>query len=72
MGFNPFKGIIDGITNIVNVIGGVVEDFIGWLVSPLVPDIPDFDRGDQQAQGALINKQSNNAHIPVIYGTRKV
>ena len=72
MGFNPFKGIIDGITNIVNVIGGVVEDFIGWLVSPLVPDIPDFDQGDQQAQGALINKQSNNAHIPVIYGTRKV
>jgi hypothetical protein len=72
MGFNPFKAIINGITNIVNVIGGVVEDFIGWLVSPLVPDIPDFDRGDQQAQGALINKQSNNAHIPVIYGTRKV
>lgn len=72
MGFNPFKAIIDGITNIVDVIGGVVEDFIGWIVSPLVPDIPDFDQGDQQAQGALINKQSNNAHIPVIYGTRKV
>jgi len=72
MGWNPISAIINGITNIVNVIGGVVEDFIGWLVSPLVPDIPDFDRGDQQAQGALINKQSNNAHIPVIYGTRKV
>ena len=46
---------------------------IGWLFSRK-PDIPDF--GDNEfnnyEKGVLLNKQSNDACIPVVYGTRKV
>ena len=73
MGWNPFSAIVNGITNIVTGVVGAVQDFIGWIRDPFnIPDIPDYDQGDQQAQGALINKQSNNANIPVVYGTRRV
>jgi hypothetical protein len=73
MGFNPFSAIVNGIQNVVSGVVGAVQDFIGWIRDPFnIPDVPDFDQGDQEAQGALINKQSNNSHIPIIYGTRKV
>ena len=38
------------------------------------PEIPDFGDQDveQNAKGVLVNKFSANAHIPVVYGTRKV
>ncbi len=46
---------------------------IGWLFSKK-PDIPDF--GDNEfnnsEKGVLLNKQSNDACIPVVYGERKV
>jgi hypothetical protein len=54
--------VVDSITNIVT-------DFIGWLLP--IPEVPEF--GDtQQVSGVLINKQSNDAQIPVVYGRRKV
>ncbi len=58
--------------SIVESIGKVFNKFISWLIP--MPEIPDFsnDFANQQAQGVLLNKQSNNAHIPVIYGTRLV
>ena len=56
MGF--FSKIFKGITNIIG-------DVLGFLVGA------DFDE-QQQAEGVLVNKQSNNAAIPVIYGERKV
>ena len=48
----------------------VANKVISW-VAP-TPDIPDFsdELSNQQAQGILLNKQSNNAHLPVVYGTR--
>jgi len=48
----------------------VANKVISW-VSPK-PETPDFsdELSNQQAQGVLINKQSNNAHLPVVYGTR--
>jgi hypothetical protein len=48
----------------------VANKVISW-VAP-TPDTPDFsdELSNQQAQGILINKQSNNAHLPVVYGTR--
>ena len=56
MGF--FSKLFKGITNLIG-------DVIGFLVGA------DFD--DQtQAQGVLLNKSSNIANIPVIYGKRKV
>ena len=71
-----FKSIGKFISNIfedvVDVIVDVVEDVIGWLVP--MPDIPDFSQNiaDQNARGVLVNKFNANAHIPIIYGTRKV
>lgn len=47
----------------------VISKAIQWL-SPK-PELPDFTQ-DADAQGALVNKQSNNANIPVIYGKRLV
>ena len=71
-GFNPFEEIVDFVTDVVDAVVDIVEDFIGWLVP--IPDIPDF--GDMQqdlnAKGVLVNKFSANAHVPVVYGTRKV
>jgi len=55
-------GIVDAIVN-------VVSSFIGWLIP--IPDIPDFDTPEEE-RGVLINKQSNNAQIPVVYGRRQV
>ncbi len=55
-------GIVDAIVN-------VVSSFIGWLIP--IPDIPDFDTPEEE-RGVLINKQSNNAQIPIVYGRRQV
>ena len=55
-------GIVDTIVN-------VVTSFIGWLIP--VPDIPDFDTPEEE-KGVLLNKQSNNAQIPVVYGRRQI
>ena len=53
-----------------SVITGIaISKAISWLAPK--PEIPEFQQ-DTQAQGVLLNKQSNNANIPVIYGTRKV
>jgi len=55
-------GVVDTIVN-------VVSSFIGWLIP--IPDIPDFETPEEE-KGVLINKQSNNAQIPVVYGRRQV
>ena len=54
---------------IIDAIVSVVSGFIGWLIP--IPDIPDFDTPEEE-QGVLINKQSNNAQIPIVYGRRQV
>ena len=44
---------------------------VGWLFSrSMKPDVPDFGTNDfeETERGILLNKQSNNACIPVIYG----
>jgi len=71
-GWNPVEDIIDFVEDVVDVIVDIVEDVIGWL-NP-IPEIPDFgdNNSDQIAKGVLVNKFSANAHIPVVYGTRKV
>ncbi len=49
---------------------------VGWLFmrSMKAPEVPDFGTNDfeEQERGILLNKQSNNANIPVIYGERLV
>ncbi len=48
---------------------------IGWLFSRSIkPDVPDFGTNDfeETERGILLNKQSNNACLPIIYGERLV
>ena len=61
--FKPFKKIIKAPLKIFT-------KFISWLIP--TPDIHDFGTGDfdQFEQGVLLNKQSNDAAIPVVYGER--
>ena len=55
--------------SVVDAVVNVVNDFIGWLLP--IPEVPEFG-ASEQVRGVLINKQSNNAQIPVVYGRRKV
>ena len=61
MGFDPITSAIVQL---------VVTTAISWVVSPKPkkPNIPE----QQQAQGILVNKASNNTAIPVIYGKRQI
>ena len=51
------------------VTGFAISKAVSWLAPK--PELPDFTQ-DAEATGVLVNKQSNNANIPVIYGTRLV
>ena len=64
--------VVDIVEDVVDIVVDIVEDVIGWLIPQ--PDIPDFGElfAEQQAKGILVNKFTANAHIPIIYGTRKV
>ena len=60
-GFNPFVAL------------GIFA--IGWLFTrSQKPDVPDFGTNDfeETERGILVNKQSNNASIPIIYGERLI
>mgnify|MGYP003634080654 CR=1 FL=1 len=65
---NPIDIIDDAIDFIVDI----VVDVIGWLIP--TPEIPDFGVGefDDYETGLLLNKQSNDASIPVMYGERLI
>ena len=62
--------------NIVNkILDPIIKVFskaLSWLVPEV--DIPDFgiNEADDFEKGVLLNKQSNDANIPVVYGTRLV
>ena len=67
-----FKSIKRAVSKTFDFVGDLVGDVIGWLVPE--PEIPDFgqDFSDENNRGALVNKFNANAHIPIVYGTRKV
>ena len=48
--------------------------FLSWVLRPKTPEIPDFgtNQFDDFEKGLLVNKQSNDINIPVIYGERLV
>ena len=70
------------VTSVVSVFNGGFNPYvalgifaIGWLFSRTIkPEVPDFGTNDfeETERGILVNKQSNNASIPVIYGERLV
>jgi predicted phage tail protein len=74
MGFisKTFKKVTKPFKKAVNVVGKIFSKAISWLIP--TPDIPDFGTGefDDFEKGILLNKQSNDASIPVIYGERLV
>ena len=69
---NPFQAVVDFVAPVVDFVGDLVGDAIGWLIPQ--PEIPDFGENlaEQTNRGVLVNKFNANAHIPIVYGTRKV
>ena len=49
-----------------------VSLFLAWILRPKVPEVPDFGTNefDDFEKGILLNKQSNDANVPVIYGRK--
>jgi len=64
--------VVDIVDDVVDIVVDVVDTAVGWLVPQ--PDIPEFgdNFAEQQSKGVLVNKFTANAHIPIVYGTRKV
>ncbi len=60
----------DIIDDALDFFGDVVDFAIGWLKPDI--DIPDFGTTDfdNTEKGILVNKQSNDASIPIVYGER--
>ena len=75
----PIKKVVNTVVKvgkkIINTAGNVVQKAISWI-TPSFPSFPDSAFGDtpidSYEQGLLINKRSNDAGIPVIYGERMV
>jgi len=64
--------IFKSITKIFSAPIKIITTALSWLMpKPQVPDFGDSEF-DTYEKGVLINKQSNDANIPVIYGTRLV
>ena len=81
MGFGGFGGIVKAVTRAVSFFKSAnplvslgVTLFLAWALRPKVPEIEDFGTNefDDFERGILLNKQSNDANIPVIYGERLV
>jgi len=78
MGFS-FKKIVSKVVSPVLKVFGVnpfvalgISLFLSWILRPKVPEIEDFGTNsfDDFERGLLVNKQSNDSNIPVIYGER--
>ncbi len=67
------KSVVRTVTKVFKPVIKIVSKAISWLI-PQPPDLPDFgtSEADDFETGILINKQSNDASIPVIYGERLV
>ena len=86
--FNPFKTVKKAFKSATNLVKKVVKTAVNVVqkaVSWVTPSFPSFDAGgtgsvgsfgssamDNYEQGIIINKQSNDASIPVVYGERMV
>jgi len=68
---DPIGTAIGTIGQIGQSIIDFTVDSIGEVVSWFV-EIPDYDDAAEQYAGVLVNKQSNIASLPLIYGQRKV
>ena len=62
------------VANLNPVVQLVISVALAWIMRPKIPEMPDFGTNDfdNYEKGILLNKQSNDANIPVIYGTRMI
>ena len=69
---NPFKAAKKAVKSVTKTFFKIFQKAISWLIP--TPDIPDFGQSefDDFEKGILINKQSNDASIPVVYGERLI
>ena len=75
MGFGSFFNVAKITSFFKNpVVALITTVAVSWLMRPKTPEIADFgtNQADDYEKGILLNKQSNDASIPVIYGTRLV
>ena len=81
MGFGGFGGIVKAGTKAVGFFKNMnplvslgVTLFLAWALRPKIPEIEDFGTNefDDFERGLLVNKQSNDSNIPVIFGERLV
>jgi len=76
-------GIVKAVVGVVSSVAKVftggnplvslgISLFLSWALRPKTPEIPDFGTNefDDFEKGILLNKQSNDSNIPVIYGER--
>ena len=65
--------VFKSVTKIITAPIKILSKALSWIV-PKPPEIPDFGTTefDDFETGILLNKQSNDASIPIIYGTRLV
>jgi hypothetical protein len=68
------KDAVDSAFDLANDVVDAGLELLGLPTSLGEPDIPDYSEQLQEleARGILVNKYVSNAHIPVIYGTRKI
>jgi len=70
-----FKSATKVVSGVIGAVSGIANKAVSWLIpQPSVPDYGSFSSPEnlESARGILINKSSNNAPIPIIYGTRQV
>jgi hypothetical protein len=69
-----FSPIIKIFTDVNPIVALIATLAIAWIFRPKTPEIPDFGDSyqDNFEKGLLLNKQSNDASIPVVYGERLV
>ena len=70
---SAFKSATKFVRRVVTAPIKIISKALSWI-APKPPEIPDFGTTDFDdfEKGILLNKQSNDASIPVIYGTRLV
>ena len=68
-----FKRVFRAAKKVISAPIKIISKALSWL-APKPPEIPDFGvtEFDDFETGILLNKQSNDANVPIIYGTRLV
>jgi len=69
------KSAVKVVSSVVGAVSGIANKAVSWIApKPSVPDYGSFSSPEnlETPRGILINKSSNNAQIPVVYGQRQL